>query len=596
MNKDFKKTSNKAITHLLRSIEAAYLIKNVNRFRIIAYQNAADTVEKMTREIRDIWQEGNLDKIPGIGQTIAAALDEYFKKGHSRHFDEALRGIPATVFELMRVPSIGPKKAYKLVKEFNLKNLKTIFADTKKLALENKIAGLEGFGQKSQDTILKALEIYEKRVALKERMPLPYADRLANEILEYLKKNKKVKRVDALGSLRRMVATIGDIDIAVAAKNKDAKEVVDYFINYPKKITVDNAGLKKASIVVPPDIKVDLRVQDAGNYGPMLQYFTGSKTHNIQIREYAQKKGLSLSEYGIKEVKKGKTLKFKTEEDFYKFLGFQYIPPEIREGTDELEVALVGKIPKLVELKDIKGDFHIHSDYDLKPSHDFGRNSYSELYQKAKELGYEYVGFSDHNPKISDLDENQTIKIMKKRKEDMQKQLEKILDRKIDYYIGLEADILPNGLVALPPSAVEFVDYLIVAVHSAFGMSIKDMTKRVLRALDFPKVKILAHPTGRKLGIREGYELDWPKIFETCKKKKIALEINSWPERLDLVDTLVREAVKDEVKFFTGSDAHAVAHMDNMIYGVSVARRGWATKSDIINALGKNKIQNWIRG
>ena len=593
--KDERKFSNKAVSHLLRSIEAAYLIKNVNRFRTIAYQNAADTVEKMTREIKDIWQEGNLDKVPGIGQTIAGALDEYFKKGRSKHFEKALAGIPPTVFELMKVPSIGPKKAYKLTQEFNLTNPKTVFKDLKKLCEENKIAKLENFGTKSQKAILKSLEIYEKRAQIKERMPLPYADRLAKEVLEYMKNNKKVKRADALGSLRREVATIGDIDIAVAAKNKDAHEIVDYFLKYPKKVSVDNAGLKKASIVISPDIRIDLRVQDEENYGPMLQYFTGSKNHNIRLREYAQKKDLSISEYGIKDVKKRKTLKFKTEEDFYKFLGFQYIPPELREGTNELEVALQGKIPKLVELKDIKGDLHLHSNYNIKPSHDFGENSYSEIYDKAKNLRYRFVGFSDHNPKISDLSQEQIISIMKKRKEHIDKEMSK-KNASLDYFIGLETDILPNGKVALPDKALEYVDYIIVSVHSVFSMGIKEMTERVLKALDFPKVKILGHPTGRLLGRREGYEMDWPKIFEKCKKKNIALEINSWPERLDLVDTLVFEGLKYGVKYVVSTDAHAVYQMDNMFYGVSVARRGWATKNDIINTLEKDKFKKWLRG
>ncbi len=591
--KDERKFSNKAVSHLLRSIEAAYLIKNINRFRTIAYQNAADTVEKMTREIKDIWQEGNLDKVPGIGQTIAGALDEYFKKGHSKHFEKALAGIPPTVFELMKVPSIGPKKAYKLAQEFSLINTQTVYKDLKKLCEENKIAKLENFGPKSQEAILKSLEIYEKRVQIKERMPLPYADRLAKEVLEYMKNNKKVKRADALGSLRREVATIGDIDIAVAAKNKNAKEIVDYFLKYPKKVSVDNAGLKKASIIISPDIRIDLRVQDEENYGPMLQYFTGSKNHNIQLREYAQKKGLSINEYGVKDVKTTKLRKFKTEEELYKFMGFQYIQPELREGTNELEVALQGKIPKLAELNDIKGDLHIHSNYDLKPSHDLGENSYSEIYDKAKNLGYEYVGFSDHNPKISDLSQEQIISIMKKRKEQIDKKMSK-KNASLDYYIGLETDILPNGKAALPEKALEYVDYIIVSVHSVFSMGIKEMTERALKALDFPKVKILGHPTGRLLGRREGYEMDWTKIFVKCKKNNIALEINSWPERLDLVDTLVFEGLKYGVKYIINTDAHAVDQMDNMLYGVSVARRGWATKNDIINTLSLNDFKKWI--
>lgn len=591
-----QKTSNKDIAHLLRSIEAAYLIKNVNKFRIIAYQNAADTVEKMTREIKDIWEEGKLDEIPGIGSTIAGALDEYFKKGYSKHFQTAIKGVPETVFELMQVPSLGPKKAHKLVKTFKLINIRTVFHDLKKLCLMGKIATIPTFGQKSQDTILKALDLYEKRAKSPARMPLPYAYTLANEVITYLKKSKYIKRADALGSLRRMVVTIGDIDIAVATEKKHLKDVMDYFLNYPKKVSVDNAGQKKASIIVSPQIRVDLRVQEDSNYGPLLQYFTGSKSHNINLREYALKKGFSLSEYGIKDIKKNKLLEFKTEEEFYNFLGLQYLPPEIREGTNEIELALKNKVPKLIEAKDIKGDLHIHSSYDLKPSHDFGSNNYLEIYQKAKDLAYEYVGFSDHNPRISEHSKQQIIEIMKKRKGFIEKMFSGKTSKKLSYFIGLEVDILPSGEIALPDEAIEYLDYIIVGVHSSFGMGVANMTKRVLKALEKPKVKILAHPTGRLLGKREGYELDWQTVFETSKKKDIAVEINSWPERLDLPDSLVLEAKKTGLKFIIDTDAHANFHMDNMFYGVSVARRGWLEKSDIINTISLKEFTRWLRG
>lgn len=585
--------SNKEVAHLLRSIAAAYLIKNANRFRIIAYENAADTVERMTREIRDVWQDGDLDQIPGIGKILASSLDEFFRKGYSSHFQKALKDIPDTVFELMQVPSLGPKKAYKLVKTFHLTDKKTVFHDLKKLCIDNKIAEIPTFGKKSQETILKALDLYEKRKETPDRMPLPYAYTLANEIIEYLKRSKYTKRVDALGSLRRMVVTIGDIDIAIACQKKDITFLLSYFLKYQKKIAVDNAGEKKASIIVPPQIRVDLRLQDEKNYGPMLQYLTGSKSHNIKLREYALKKGYSLSEYGIKHLKSKKTYEFQTEENFYQFLGLQYIPPEIREGTNEIDLALKNKIPKLVEPNDVKGDLHLHSRYDLKPSHDLGVNSYKEIYTHAKELGYEYIGFSDHNPKITGLTKRKIVDIMKRRKE----HIDNLFNTRgaIECFVGLEVDIQPNGEVALPPEACSFVDYLIVSVHSVFDMDTRSMTARVLKALEYPKVKILGHPTGRLLGKREGYELEWDKIFHTCKEKNICLEINAWPERLDLPDSLVREGIQAGVKFFINTDAHANWHMDNMFYGVSVARRGWATKHDIINTEGVESIANWLR-
>ena len=617
INNKTNKFSNKEISRILRWIAAVYLLTNVNRFRIIAYEKAADTIEQLTREVKDIWQDGRLADVPGIGASIGAHLDEYFKTGKSKHFDSVLNKIPKTVFILMDIPTIGPKKAYKLVKGLNLINPKTVIADLERACYAKKVAKLDSFAEKSQADILEAIKLYRQKINKTERMPLPYAFALAKEIIEYLKKHELVKRVDALGSLRRMVATIGDIDIAIqvkspnfatsfakASKVKKAsmgkeklkvqsyKEIINYFLSYPKKIKVDNAGEKKASLIVHPNIRVDLRVQDEKSYGSMLQYFSGNKAHNIKLREYALKKGLSLSEYGIKNIKK--ISEFSNEEKLYNFLGLQFIPPEIREGTDEIEVAANKKIPKLVEVKEIKGDLHIHSSYDLQPSHDLGNNSYREILAYAERVGYQYIGFADHNPKITDLNEAEIIEIMKARKSEINKIRNQ--QSQVKCFIGLEVDILSDGRIALPKEAIDYVDYLIVSVHSVFGQDMKSMTERVLKALKYPKVKILGHPTGRLLSKREGYELDWQKIFSYCSRHNIALEINSWPERLDLPDLLVREGLNYGVKFIINTDAHSNPQMDGIFYGVSVARRVWCEENDIINTLIFEKFQKWLRG
>lgn len=604
---DAKQYSNKHIAHLLKSVAAAYLLKNENRFKIIAYEKATDTIAHLSREIKDIWKEGQLTQIPGIGSSIGAHISEYLETGRSKHFDQVMKGIPETVFILMNVPTVGPKRAFKLVQALKLVDKDTTIQDLKKAALKNKIAAIPTFGKKSQTEILEAVKTYEQKNIKEERMPLPYAYELANEMVQYLKNNPKVTRIDILGSLRRMTSTIGDIDLAVTTQGNDAVSVIDYFINYPKKISVENAGEKKASIIVHPYIKIDLRAQDKETYGSMLQYFTGSKSHNIKLREYALKKGYSLSEYGINKIKnqksnskntnkKSEIKKFKDEGSFYEFLGLQYIPPEIREGTNEIDFAAKHALAKLVELKDIKGDFHTHSNYDLKPSHDLGVDSYFTMYQKAKDLGYKYIGFSEHNPSISNNSESTIINIIKTRKAYIDEifSLNKI--ERSNYFIGLEVDILSDGKIALPSEAIKYVDYLIVSIHSSFKRDIKAMTQRVLSALKYPKVKVLGHPTGRLLLKREGYELEWEKIFEACKKNNIAIEVNAWPERLDLPDILVREAIKSGVKTIINTDSHAASQMENMFYGVSVGRRGWAKKSDIINTLSLEEIKKWMEG
>jgi DNA polymerase (family 10) len=586
-----EKYSNKEIATLLRKVAAVYFLTSENRFKIIAYQKAADTIENLSRNLFDFWQEGKLNEVSGIGASLASYLDEYFKEGYCLHFDEVLKKIPSSVFVLMEIPGIGPKKAFALVKALKLFDEKTVVLDLKKACLSAKVAKIEGFGEKSQSQILKAIEIFQKRKEKPPRMVLPYAFSLAKEIIDYLKKNPLVKEVEALGSLRRFAPTIGDIDILVKAK--DEKKVIDYFIQFPKAVKVDNAGEKKASIIVYLDIRIDLRVCDEKSYGAMLQYFTGSKAHNIKLREYALKKGYSLSEYGIKDLKTKKFYQFEKEEDFYQFLGLVYIPPELREGLNEIDLAKNKKIPKLITLSQIKGDLHLHSSFDLKPSHDLGESSFFEIAQFGKKLGYSYIGFSDHNPKFGgDLSEKEIVEILKKRKKLIDESL-KSFD--IGYFIGLEVDILPDGGLSLPKEAVFYVDYIIASIHSGFSYEKTKMTKRILKALDFPKVKILGHPTGRLLGKREEIDVFWEEVFEKAKKKNIALEINAWPLRLDLPDILVRQAKNFGVKFIINTDAHSLKEMEGMFYGVSVARRGFLEKDDVLNTQEFDKLEAWLK-
>ena len=307
----------------------------------------------------------------------------------------------------------------------------------------------------------------------------------------------------------------------------------------------------------------------------------------------ALSKGLSLSEYGIKKKVDDQITHYDTEEKFYGALGLDWIPPEIRENTGEIELAGQHKLPKLLELKDMKGDFHLHSSYPIEPSHDMGTSSMEVMIEKAVSLGYEYLGFSEHNPSISKHTKEQVVKILQKRKTFIE-QLNVKYKKTIRVFSLLETDILPNGKLAIDDDALELLDGSIVSIHSVFNMDKETMTNRVLKGLSHPKAKILAHPTGRLINERSGYELDWIRIFEFCKTNNKALEINAWPSRLDLPDTLVREAIIHGVKLFIDTDSHDVSHMDLMQYGVSVARRGWATKHDILNAMPYNELKAWF--
>lgn len=585
--------TNQQIATLLRNVAAAYTVKNEKkyRFQIIAYQRAADAIENTTTQIKDLYKEGQLEDLPGVGTSIRNHLEEYFATGKVKHFDWVMDGIPKAMFPLLEVPSFGPKKAYRLVTHFHLKDPETVLADLANLAIAGKISSLEGFGEKSQEDIIRALAEYKEGKGKTTRMVLPYAFDLAEKIRDYLKQCPDVIDVQPLGSLRRMKSTIGDIDFAVATEKPAA--VIDYFLSYPYKERIIEKGDISASFLTSGGKQIDLMTMPADSFGSLLQHFTGSKHHNVHLREYALKKGLSLSEYGIKKVKRDEPRqKFTSEKAFYTALGLQWVPPEMREDTGEIEHASQHTLPRLVELSDIKGDLHIHSSFPIEPSHDLGITSIEEMAQFAIELGYEYLGFSEHNPSVSKHTVQQMYELIAKRNNVLDGFNKK--QDKLKLFKFMETDILANGKLALDEKSLSILDGSIVSIHSVFSMNKKDMTKRIIEGLSHPKARILAHPTGRLLNTRNGYDIDWDVLFDFCKKQNIALEINSWPARLDLPDIMVREAVNNGIKMVIDTDSHAVDQMTLMRYGVSVARRGWAEKKDIVNTLSVKEFESWL--
>ena len=585
--------NNQEIARLLRNVAAAYIIKDERKFhfQIVAYQRAAEAIGGLTSEVKDYYKEGRLDEIPGIGTTLKSRLVELFEKGKVSHYEWALSDIPEAVFPLLDIPSFGPKKAYKLVKEFKLKNPDTVVDELEQIAKEGKIADLAGFGEKSQSDIIRAIYEFRKGAGKTTRMTLPFASEVAEKMLEYLRKLKYVERAEPLGSLRRSMPTVGDIDIAVASKNP--KEVLDYFVKYPYTERVIEKGTVSSSILAAGGKQIDLLIQPPEGFGALLQHFTGSKNHNVHLREMALKKGLSLSEYGIKRVGEKTTEKIKSEEEFYKAIGLEWIPPEMREDTGEIELAASGRLPKIIELKDIKGDLHLHSNFPIEPSHDLGVSDFREMLEVAAKLNYEYLGFSEHNPSISKHTSEQIFTLISRRNEAIEQILSSNKNARI--FKLLETDILPNGNLAIDNKTLDILDGTIVSIHSVFNMNKVDMTKRVLSGLSYKKAKILAHPTGRMLNERPGYELDWEKILDFCKKNNKALEINSWPGRLDLPDPIIRMAVSGGIKMVIDTDSHAAEQMYLQKYGVAMARRGWATKSDILNTLSYNKFSEWLK-
>lgn len=575
------KLTNLQIADLLKNVAACYQLESEakNKFKIIAYQRAADAVEHATSELKDLFDEGKLEDIPGVGPSIASHLTELFKTGRSKHFDEVMKDVPAAVFELMKVQGIGPKTALKLVKTLGISN----FKELEEAAKAGKIAKLEGFGEDSQAAILKSLSEVKGR---ERRLLFPYADVIAQEIIQWMN-IPAVKKINPLGSLRRKAATIGDLDIAVATDNP--QEVLEHFVKYPKAQRVLEKGTISAGIVVPGDVQVDLMVQPPNAYGALLQHFTGSKHHNIALRELALKQGLSLSEKGIKDLKTEKMKSYSTEEDFYRAIGLDWIPPELREDAGEIEKAAKGELPKLIELKDVRADLQMHSDFDIETSHDVGASSMRELVEKANSLGYEYIAFTEHNPSRSKHRDAEIVELLKRKKEKvdqinysvvkgMKGSIQKVFN-------SLEIDIMPSGALSVPDLALEYLDFALVSIHSQFRLPRAESTKRILDALNHEKVKIMAHPTGRKINERESVDADWLRIFEFCAKNNKFMEINCDPGRLDLPDFLVKEAKDLGCKFTLGTDAHHVDHMDNMVFGINVARRGWLEKKDVLNSM-----------
>lgn len=555
--------TNLQIAELLRNVASAYQYKDQNKykFQVIAYNRAADSIEHYTSELKDMWDDGKLDDVPSIGASIAKHLDEIFKTGKSEHFEDLMKDIPKEAFRLMALPKVGLKTAMKMLSELSKSELSEKLTEADKLI--NKV----------------------------KRHLLPYAQNIASEVIEWLKEGGNIDKIDSLGSLRRKSATVGDIDIAVATDKPQL--VIDRFVKYPKKTKVIEQGTKTASIELPSNVQVDILVTKKEAFGNALQHFTGSKNHNIKLREFSLKKGLSMNEFRILDKKSGKPKSFDNEKSLYNYLGLDFIEPELREDTGEIEVAKIQKLPNLIELQDVKGDLQIHSNFDIETSHDVGANSMEEIIEKAKSLNYEFVAFTEHNPSKKGHNEMQIVELLKKKHEKVAKLNYSV--RGIKVFNSLEIDINKDGSLSVPNEGLETLDFALVSIHSVFDLSRADMTKRVVTALSHPKVKVFAHPTARKINEREGVELDWEKIFDFALMNNKWIEINADPMRLDLPDSLVRDAVKLGVKLTLGTDTHEVSMMDNMKYGVYVARRGWATEKDMVNCLSIKEFEKELK-
>jgi DNA polymerase (family 10) len=579
-----KTMTNPEIADLFRQVAAVYSLQNQDSFRIQAYLSAAASIDQLSTPLRELWQEDNLEDVPGIGEKFCKYLDELFRTGSIKRLKRILNSEPQGMYPLLDVPGIGPKTAYKLAHAFHLTNPKTAIKKVETLAKKELIRKVMGFSEVSEQKILHAVEQYYQNAQQEVRMLLIDAEEIAQDVISYVRKSPLVKEAEVLGSLRRQVSTVGDIDIAVATEKPD--EFVEYLAKFPHLKKIVSAGSKMVTFIHDSGRQVDIKTQFPEQWGSMLQHYTGSKLHNIHLRTLAMSQDLSLSENGIKKGEK--VLKFRTEEDFYKALGLAYIPPELREDTGEIEAAREKRLPNLIEVSDLKGDFHIHTNLEFPSSHDMGRSSIAELLSTAQKLGYSYIGFSDHNPKQSGLTAEERFAAVQKRNQQIDQQVAEFSEKtggKVPKVLkGLEVDILPDGSLALEDKALDLLDYAIVSIHGVFRQERAEMTKRILKALSHPKVKIWGHPSTRKVQKRPEIECDWEAVFRFAAENNKYIEVNSSPDRIDLPAPLIRQALKVGVKFMIDTDSHGISNMSFMKYGVGEARRGWVEKKDVGNA------------
>ncbi|HOS88708.1 MAG TPA: DNA polymerase/3'-5' exonuclease PolX [bacterium] len=578
-----RRVSNREVIDMLKEILAAMEVKNYNNFRIRAYQNAISILENLTVSIQDLWENKRLGEIPGIGPGIEEHLNEFFLEGKVAEFEEIKKGLPEGMFSLIGLRGIGAKRAYKLSMAFKLLDRENALEKLKEAAEQKKIRNLEGFGEKIEKSILEAIEEQKMTKNKKVRFLLPQAEEIVERIMNFMKGCDAVIDIEVCGSFRRKNATIGDLDIPVST-NKPS-EVLDYFLKFPEIKEVLVVGDKKASVVLSNEIQVDLRVSTPQAYGSMLQYFTGSKQHNILLRNYALSMGMSLSEYGIK--KDGKLREFSDEKSFYNELGLSYIPPEIRNGDFEIEAAKEGKLPDLIKLEDIKGDIHFHtiaSD---------GVNTLEEMIEEAKKLGYQYIGVADHAPSIQSRGLGTVLKIVS----DTRKKINDINSSQTDIKVlfGYEVNILVDNSLGLPDDILKDLDFVIAGIHTAFGQDKETVTKRLISAIENPYVRVISHPSGRLLNERDPADPDWRKIFSAARDNGVILEINAQPQRLDLPDDLAKSAMEWGVDLIIDSDAHSTREFSFMRYGVDNARRGWVQKDNVINTLAYDKFIKKLR-
>jgi len=549
-----------------------------NPFRIRTYRRVAKILENLPEDVEEAIKSGSIKKIKGIGGSTLEKIEEYLKTGTIQKYEELRKRVPEELLELMDIPGVGPKTLKAAYDELGVRTKE----DFIKALKDGRLASLPGFGPKKVEKILKGIELWQKA---QERIPLVVAYPLAQSVVEFLKKRIEglYENISIAGSLRRMKETIGDFDILVSAPEENWDKIHAEFVKFPDAEDVLLHGHTKSSIILKEfHRQVDLRTVEPDSWGAALQYFTGSKHHNIKLREIAKEKGLKINEYGVFDLKTGKKVAGRMEEEVYGTLGMQFIPPEMRENTGEIELALEHRLPKIVEYDQYRGDLHMHSNWSD------GANTIEEMVRACIERGYEYMAISDHSQSAKVANGLTPERFMEQKREI--ERLRKLYGDKIKILWSVEVDILPDGSLDLPDELLKEFDFITASIHSRFN---QDNTERILRAMENPYVNLIGHPFGKQYGYREGYPLDFEKVLKKAKETNTALEVNS--QREDLDSQHVRKAVESGVKVAVNSDAHSVNQLWTVRVGMGLARRGWAKAEDVLNTYPYEKLTEFVR-
>jgi DNA polymerase (family X) len=533
-------------------------------FKRNAYRKAAQSVESLDGDVRTYYEQGKLQRIPGVGKAIAQKIIEVLETGRSRNLEELQAEFPPGIIELMKVPEIGPKTLVRLYRELGVKDLEEL----KQAALQHRIRDLKGFGEKSEDNILRGIDIV---LGQSGRMLLGDALPIAQTIAAYLREQGGCRHVSVAGSLRRMKETIGDIDLL--AGSDAPMKAMDLFTAYPQVASVVSKGPTRSTVRLGDGTQVDLRVVPASSYGAALQYFTGSKDHNVEMRRIAIQQGYKLNEYGLFRKEDESKVAGADEDEIYRILGLDPMPPEMRENRGEIEEAQKHRLPELVRMEDIRGDFHIHTVMSD------GHATMREIATEAKRRGYAYVGVSDHSQSLH-IAQGLSIDDLIASVEEARQLTEEL---GIPVLRGSEVDILEDGSLDYPDEVLSQLDYVIGSVHSLFKMDKEKMTERVVHAMADPELNIIGHPSGRLIGKREAYHIDLERVMKEAARTGVMLELNGFPDRMDLNDLNCRKAKERGVIMALGTDAHRLGHLDNMQLAVGTARRGWLEKGDVLN-------------